>query len=463
MRRKTITYVLIAALLAPFSLPFVPMREVKANEMNFVYNPLTDTFDGRSDDVKARPGTISYRTVGWTVTKIRTYGDPTKGSYGVMLDNDSNPGFQVREEPPDAGPGDPVETFFSVPRTVLEQALKDADLLDAVDGQTVYIHSIFRIENSPKNAGKLFYTLDQILAAENWSPATRENLRMRFDNEIVFQSPKYDGDAVVRLVHADATVEELPPENVVKGVKAGTPFSYTLFDTISRDGKTYQLYKSYIRYKLKPEVEHFPQFEGDPGLKTRNPTVAVGGTDIVGVYRELTQAQKPDLVAVDIAPNGPIEVGKPASFTAKWRVDHQATGKPYNVKIMVDGGELKLVSQPAGGPGNYSTDFTYTFTSTAQKTFLLAVDSANAIAETNENNNQVSKSFKPGSATPEPEDPPANACTVPPVARITAPSTKMAGDGRGASARRVTPSFRTSGASGRYPEEVPRPSSTAAP
>ena len=145
-------------------------------------------------------------------------------------------------------------------------------------------------------------------------------------------------------------------------------------------------------------------------------------------YEPDTTPDKPDLVAVDIAPNGPIEVGKPASFTAKWRVDHQATGKPYNVKIMVDGGELKLVSQPAGGPGNYSTDFTYTFTSTAQKTFLLAVDSANAIAETNENNNQVSKSFKPGSATPEPEDPPANACTVPPVARITAPSTKMAGE-----------------------------------
>jgi PKD repeat protein len=427
MRRKLFSYVLIAALLASFALPFVPVREAEASEMMFRYNEATDTFDGSSNDVKASPDRISYRTVGWTVTKVPTNGNPLAYTHGVMLDNDGNPGFQIREDPPNAGPGEAVRTFFAVPRTVLEQALKDADLLDAVDGQTVYIHSIFRIENSPKNAGKLFYTLDQILAAENWSPATRENLRMRFDNPITFQSPKYDGDAVVRLVRADATVEELPPENVVKGVKAGTPFSYTLSDTISRDGKTYQLYKSYIRYKLKPEVEHFPQFEGDPGLKTRNPTVAVGGTDIVGVYRE-QQTQKPDLVAVDIAPNGPIEVGKPASFTAKWRVDHQATGKPYNVKIMVDGGELKLVSQPAGGPGNYSADFTYTFTSTAQKTFLLAVDSANAIAETNENNNQVSKSFKPGSATPEPEDPPANACTVPPVARITAPSTKMAGE-----------------------------------
>ena len=62
---------------------------------------------------------------------------------------------------------------------------------------------------------------------------------------------------------------------------------------------------------------------------------------------------------------------------------------------MVDGRELKLESQPAGGPGHYSMDFTYTFTSGAQKTFLLVVDSANAIAESDENNNQVSRAFKP--------------------------------------------------------------------
>lgn len=106
------------------------------------------------------------------------------------------------------------------------------------------------------------------------------------------------------------------------------------------------------------------------------------------------EPDKPDLVAVDIAANGSVEVGKPASFTAKWRVDHKATGQPYNVKIMVDGTQLKLQNQAAGGPGNYAMDFTYTFTSTAQKTFLLVVDSANAVDESNESNNQVSKSFK---------------------------------------------------------------------
>ncbi|OUM94964.1 MAG: hypothetical protein A9Z00_12000 [Thermobacillus sp. ZCTH02-B1] len=313
-------------------------------------------------------------------------------AHGVMLDNDDNPGFQVLEDPPNAGPGDNIRTYFAVPRTVLEQALKDADLLDAVDGQTVYIHSIFRIENSPKNAGKLFYTLEDILAAENWSQETRENLRMRFDNPITFQSPFYDGDVVRRLVHADSTVEELPPVNVVKGVKSGTPFSYTLEDTVGHNGKTFRLYKSYIRLKLKPNEELYPQFEGDPALKTRNTTIAVGGTDIVGVYREVTQ--KPDLVTVDITADGPIEAEKPVSFTAKWKVADQATGKPYNVSIMVNGTQIKLESQAAGQPGEYTMNFTYTFTDTSQKTFLLIVDSTNAIDESNENNNQVSKMFK---------------------------------------------------------------------
>jgi len=113
------------------------------------------------------------------------------------------------------------------------------------------------------------------------------------------------------------------------------------------------------------------------------------------VYFYYDPPDKPDLVAVDITANGPIEVGKPVDFTAKWRVDNKATGQPYNVKIMVDGRELKSKSQPAGGPGNYAMDFTYTFASPEQKTFLLVVDSANGIAESNEDNNQLSKSFKP--------------------------------------------------------------------
>jgi len=159
----------------------------------------------------------------------------------------------------------------------------------------------------------------------------------------------------------------------------------------------------YVGYKKKTYMTYWPGGNyGEPDgplYPGPPPSFTYDGsfdTYIIHLYYEPdTTPDKPDLVAVDITANSPIEVGKPVNFTAKWRVDHNPTGKPYTVNIMVDGGELKSTSQAAGGPGQYSMNFTYTFTSAAQKTFLLVVDSTDAIAESNENNNQVSKPFAP--------------------------------------------------------------------
>jgi len=121
-------------------------------------------------------------------------------------------------------------------------------------------------------------------------------------------------------------------------------------------------------------------------------------TYIVQLYYEPgTAPDKPDLVAVDITANGPIEVGKPANFTAKWRLDQKslAANQCYNVKVMEGANTVKIQQYCGTQQGQQLTmSFSYTFTSTAQKTFLLVVDSANAVAESNENNNQLSRSFK---------------------------------------------------------------------
>ena len=156
----------------------------------------------------------------------------------------------------------------------------------------------------------------------------------------------------------------------------------------------------YVGYKIQDYMTYWKGLTDEPSgdIERKRPPEKFWydgsyDTRIVQLYYKPI-SDKPDLVAVDITANGPVEVGKPASFTATWRVDHKPTGKPYNVNIMVDGRELKSESRPAHEPGAYSMDFTYTFTSAEQKTFLLVVDSANAIDERNEGNNQVSKTFK---------------------------------------------------------------------
>jgi len=160
----------------------------------------------------------------------------------------------------------------------------------------------------------------------------------------------------------------------------------------------------YVGYKKKTYITYWPGGNyGEPDgdiLPGAPPSFVYDGTFdtyIVHLYYEPdTIPDKPDLVALDITANGPIEVGKPASFTAKWRLEHKSLqpNQCYNVKVMEGATNLKIEQFCGTQQGQLqSMNFTYTFTSTEQKTFLLVVDSANAIDELSEDNNQVSRSF----------------------------------------------------------------------
>jgi len=218
---------------------------------------------------------------------------------------------------------------------------------------------------------------------------------------------KFELDGQKRVRFFDAEAKKRIP---YQGTTADLIYNMQKGTTVTTEVPTIPGYR-YVGYKKKTYMTYWPggnceEADGAGGscgepdgeiIPGTPPSFVYDGnfdTYIVQLYYEPdTAPDKPDLVAVDITANGPIEVGKPASFTARWRVDNKETGKPYNVKVMVDGSEVKLQSQPASGPGDYSMNFTYTFTSAEQKTFLLVVDSANAIAESNENNNQVSRPF----------------------------------------------------------------------
>lgn len=111
-------------------------------------------------------------------------------------------------------------------------------------------------------------------------------------------------------------------------------------------------------------------------------------------YRE--KKEQPDLIADDIVANGQIAVNKPASFTAKFRNTGAAVNQPYNVKIMNGASNVKIQTFPSAAGGEELTmDFTYTFTSTAQQTFRLIVDSGREIVESDEGNNEITRTFKP--------------------------------------------------------------------
>jgi len=219
-----------------------------------------------------------------------------------------------------------------------------------------------------------------------------------------------DGQKRVRLFDAEAK-KRIP----YQGTTADLIYNMQKGTTVTTEVPTIPGYR-YVGYKKKTYMTYWPGRNceepdgaggncGEPDgeiIPGPPPSFVYDGnfdTYIVQLYYEPdTAPDKPDLVAVDITANGPIEVGKPANFTAKWRLDHKSLqpNQCYNVKIMEGATNLKIEQFCGTQQGQQLTmNFTYTFTSEAQKTFLLVVDSANTIDESNENNNQAPNSFKP--------------------------------------------------------------------
>ncbi len=103
---------------------------------------------------------------------------------------------------------------------------------------------------------------------------------------------------------------------------------------------------------------------------------------------------EPDLVADDIAAVGDVVVGKPATFKATFRNVGPTYNGSYSVKIMEGATNIKIQPFSIAEKGTTKeVQFTYTFRSTASKTFQLSVDSAANIKESNESNNVISRSF----------------------------------------------------------------------
>lgn len=397
---KRISILLVVFTLANMFVPVLPVFETAQaiGNMDFRFNR-NGTFEGYSDDVKADPSAVRYVTVGWTITEEETNGDPLSAeTYGVIMieGKSEEEGYRMEEYPADAKPGDSIQTFFSVPKTAVDKAMVDAGMESAPDGYTVYINSIFRIVNSPKNAGKLFYRLEDILAAESWSAQTQKNLRDRFDNPATYYSPLHPGDVIIRLENSDSTATTLPPVNIAMA-KSQEAFTHTFDATVQHNGKTYELYKSYIEHKQRPGLELFVQTIGDAALYTRSSLMYVGGTNIVGVYRE--QSQIPDFEAVSMTNLGPVVSGNTVHFRASFRNNGASVPGTQPVKFRITNGSGATVKEYVknGGMASGSTvtvDFSYAFSSAAQ-TFTATADPFNEIEETVETNNSISRTFTP--------------------------------------------------------------------
>ncbi len=120
-----------------------------------------------------------------------------------------------------------------------------------------------------------------IQGAEGW--AHPEDLEDYFDIAVDY-NPDEPLTLIYQFVKPDGTRQEYQRFN--KGThQLFTNTQVLLDDTITdAQGRIYTLSKSYINPKLAPGVGKYPQVTGDAALKTRNFTMDIGGTNVIGEY-----------------------------------------------------------------------------------------------------------------------------------------------------------------------------------
>lgn len=256
--RKAIAVLLIVA----FIIPMLPITKAYAAanvsmENGEIYFNTTS---------KKASGGTRYKTVGWTVTRNPTYGDPTTTSYGKMLN-------MTQDDEIDNGDGT-VTTYFSVSEAAVTKALLDAKMPDIKPGDTIYLNSVFVVTENGVEQDPLYYTKAGISGARGW--ANKGDFDQYYDIRVHFDPIKYK----VQFVQMKEDGSWFSYEDLPTKYYPGDEIKYD----IPTSSGSLKLVKSYLENLVSGD-DYFPVASG-PSLSHRDFTQDVGGMRIVGVYAE---------------------------------------------------------------------------------------------------------------------------------------------------------------------------------
>ncbi|MDQ0885089.1 hypothetical protein QFZ81_000177 [Paenibacillus sp. V4I9] len=266
-----------------------------------------------SNDQTAKTGT-RYKTIGWLV---RT--DATDGSYNGItctaeldapLSGDCNPLKDSNWIRLDMGPGgfqlDSTDTWSQPGRTISKFRMRASDveakfkmpsaLKDVTEGKTIYFNSIFEVTINGISQPGEYTTLSSIRTAKDW--ANKSGFRQYFDLSVTYTglpqplNKKWKVDAT----RADLKpVEQEPNPADPLGWPAGPDSeSITLDQTLVSGADTYKLVCSYQQptvdntfVNCNTETEDPYYVRWGPTTVSRNPGIAIGGTDLIMLYKKV--------------------------------------------------------------------------------------------------------------------------------------------------------------------------------
>ncbi|MGG3153999.1 DUF5704 domain-containing protein, partial [Paenibacillus glucanolyticus] len=273
---------------------------------------------------KATTG-IKYKTVGFTITRSTSCSGsqcaPQNGTHGVVRVQ------QIDEI--DNGDGT-VTTYFQVPEASVSAALESAGLKDITYGGTIYLSSIFHVVRNNNEDHTDHVDLQSIKNAENW--ADPNGFRQYYDIPVSYTA-KYEVTKIYRT--SDGTEIKRGnvdnPNDPDKRWPVGEEINAKLDETVVFNGKTYSLIKSYIQSKHKPNDQDYVQTgtpSSNPKLAQRSFTTYLGGTNVIGVYREGANPveaiyELEDGTRIKSVDIGEKSIGDPVSHTFEEKVSFQ--------------------------------------------------------------------------------------------------------------------------------------------
>lgn len=292
MRNKFYTK---ALLLLIFTFLF-PVVHIKANNEKKMVDIRDGAFYFETVDTEATT-TIRWETIGFTVCRVPTNGDPTKVNERAELYLD----FKNKREESENGK---VYVKFTIPKKVVNDAFAISGLDELIkEGDKLYFNGIFRVWHGETAKG-IYKTLEGIRGAEQWSNNTKEEFDDRFDRWAEWKSDP-DDKLPVTIEYQLYTSKE----TTILGTKDYGEHKY--LDKFKIDNKKipntkngYDLYRVYYINLDKPNTKvgnrktsMNPNFFLSEYLselsyvRDREFIVKSGGLKIVAMYRKFSNKQ----------------------------------------------------------------------------------------------------------------------------------------------------------------------------
>lgn len=242
-------------------------------------------------DTKAVSG-IRWETIGFTITRMKCLtGKYANGGYPLKLEHAV---IYLREEwKSERETSSNVYVTFTIPQSVVSNALIKAGFDQIHDKDEIYLHGIFQVTHNGVSYGTKKYDLPAIKKAELWS--NPDDFRDRFDVKVIYKAP--DEPVSIQYKTAAGAVIDTKTYQERNWVKPGTEVSISLEPIKTYQGQKYELYKSYIRYyTLQTPIQGYGKniLRGDSFASVQNRRIKqrVGGIQFVAIMKPVKE-EKP--------------------------------------------------------------------------------------------------------------------------------------------------------------------------